>query len=138
MGVLRGGSWNNNNSNNLRAANRNHNAPDNRNNNAGFRCASTSTAGSPDWVVGCDTARVDRFTDLSSVRSGFMPIVGAAVAVFCATLAARWARAREAGDGGPTSPSSPASRARASLHRKMSTVQVPAAAHPRRRPQGPR
>ena len=36
--VLRGGSWNNN-PNNLRAANRNRNSPDNRNNNNGFRLA---------------------------------------------------------------------------------------------------
>jgi hypothetical protein len=36
--VLRGGSWNNNPSN-LRSANRNRNAPDNRNNNNGFRLA---------------------------------------------------------------------------------------------------
>ena len=34
--VLRGGSWNNN-QNNARAAFRNHNHPDNRNNNNGFR-----------------------------------------------------------------------------------------------------
>jgi len=37
--VLRGGSWNNNNINNLRAANRNRNNPTNTNNNVGFRCA---------------------------------------------------------------------------------------------------
>ncbi|MEW5867822.1 MAG: SUMF1/EgtB/PvdO family nonheme iron enzyme [Chloroflexota bacterium] len=36
-GVLRGGSWNNN-ERNLRAANRNRNAPANSNNNVGFRC----------------------------------------------------------------------------------------------------
>ena len=39
--VLRGGAWNNN-PRNLRSANRNHNAPDNRNNNAGMRIASTA------------------------------------------------------------------------------------------------
>ena len=38
--VLRGGSWNNN-PQNLRAANRNRNTPTNRNNNVGFRLAST-------------------------------------------------------------------------------------------------
>jgi formylglycine-generating enzyme required for sulfatase activity len=38
--VLRGGSWNNN-PHNVRAASRNRNAPDNRNNNNGFRVAST-------------------------------------------------------------------------------------------------
>jgi len=36
--VLRGGSWNNN-PNNCRAANRNRNNPNNRNNNIGFRVA---------------------------------------------------------------------------------------------------
>ena len=35
---LRGGSWNNN-SNNIRVANRNNNNPTNQNNNIGFRCA---------------------------------------------------------------------------------------------------
>jgi hypothetical protein len=35
--VLRGGSWNNDNPNNLRAANRNRNNPENRNDNNGFR-----------------------------------------------------------------------------------------------------
>ncbi|MEO0786929.1 MAG: SUMF1/EgtB/PvdO family nonheme iron enzyme, partial [Pseudomonadota bacterium] len=38
--VLRGGSWNNN-PQNLRSANRNRNNPTNRNNNIGFRVAST-------------------------------------------------------------------------------------------------
>jgi hypothetical protein len=41
--VLRGGSWNNNPAN-LRSANRNRNTPDNRNNNNGFRLASTAHA----------------------------------------------------------------------------------------------
>ena len=36
-GGLRGGSWGNNNPDNLRAANRNHNEPGNRNHNVGFR-----------------------------------------------------------------------------------------------------
>ncbi|WP_157197969.1 formylglycine-generating enzyme family protein [Methylomonas sp. 2B] len=36
--VLRGGSWNNN-GRNVRSAIRNHNAPDNRNHNIGFRLA---------------------------------------------------------------------------------------------------
>ncbi len=35
--VVRGGAWNNN-AENLRVANRNRNAPDNRNDNIGFRC----------------------------------------------------------------------------------------------------
>ncbi|MCF6153833.1 MAG: hypothetical protein E3K36_00975 [Candidatus Brocadia sp.] len=38
--VVRGGSWNNE-GNRCRCANRNRNNPDNRNNNIGFRCAST-------------------------------------------------------------------------------------------------
>lgn len=38
--MVRGGSWNNN-TNNLRASNRNNNTPDNANNNIGFRVAST-------------------------------------------------------------------------------------------------
>jgi len=42
--VLRGGSWNNNNEDNLRCANRNNNHPTNRNNNNGFRGASTGHA----------------------------------------------------------------------------------------------
>ena len=37
--VIRGGSWNNNDAANLRAASRNNNTPANRNNNLGFRCA---------------------------------------------------------------------------------------------------
>jgi retron-type reverse transcriptase len=36
--VLRGGSWNNDSPDNLSALNRNHNHPDNRNDNNGFRC----------------------------------------------------------------------------------------------------
>jgi formylglycine-generating enzyme required for sulfatase activity len=41
--VLRGGSWNNN-PDNCRSANRNRNGADNRNNNVGFRVASTALA----------------------------------------------------------------------------------------------
>lgn len=41
--MLRGGSWNNN-PRNLRAANRNDNDPDNRNNNIGFGCGITPQA----------------------------------------------------------------------------------------------
>jgi formylglycine-generating enzyme required for sulfatase activity len=41
--VNRGGSWNNN-GKNLRAANRNNDDPDNRNNNLGFRWPSPSQA----------------------------------------------------------------------------------------------
>jgi len=39
--VVRGGSFNNNNPENLRSTNRNNNAPGNRNNNNGFRFSST-------------------------------------------------------------------------------------------------
>lgn len=39
--VVRGGSWNNDNTDNFRCAYRNNNRPDNRNDNNGFRCAST-------------------------------------------------------------------------------------------------
>ena len=42
--VLRGGSWNNNNTDNFRCANRNNN-PNKRNDNNGFRCSSTLVAG---------------------------------------------------------------------------------------------
>ncbi|MCU0692523.1 MAG: hypothetical protein MUF54_14075 [Polyangiaceae bacterium] len=38
--MIRGGNFNNN-DNNLRAANRNDNNPDNHNHNIGFRCAKT-------------------------------------------------------------------------------------------------
>jgi len=41
--VVRGGSWNNN-PDNCRSANRNSNPADNRNNNLGFRFASTASA----------------------------------------------------------------------------------------------
>jgi hypothetical protein len=40
--VVRGGSWNNNNPENLRASARDRNEPDNRNNNNGFRCVRSS------------------------------------------------------------------------------------------------
>jgi hypothetical protein len=43
--VLRGGSWNNDNTDNFRCANRNNNDPENRNNNNGFRVARTFLAG---------------------------------------------------------------------------------------------
>jgi retron-type reverse transcriptase len=50
--VLRGGSWNNN-PRNARAANRNNNTPENRNNNIGFRLASTpSCAGADPFTEG--------------------------------------------------------------------------------------
>ena len=36
--VLRGGLWNNDDQDNLLSSNRNHNTPENRNSNIGFRC----------------------------------------------------------------------------------------------------
>ena len=48
--VVRGGSWNNN-PQNLRAANRNRNTTDNRNNNLGFRLGSTLSAGAGEIKV---------------------------------------------------------------------------------------
>ena len=45
--VLRGGSWNNDNPDNFRCANRNNNHPDNRNHNNGFRLARTVECQSP-------------------------------------------------------------------------------------------
>jgi hypothetical protein len=60
--VIRGGSWNNN-PRNLRAANRNRNTPDNRNNNLGFRLASPPAGrrdggGVPGTAVFTDAAGV--------------------------------------------------------------------------------
>ena len=56
--VLRGGSFNNN-DRNVRAAIRNHNHTDNRNNNVGFRvCASTfSSVGTAGRVLPCPSKR---------------------------------------------------------------------------------
>ncbi len=50
--VLRGGSWNNT-PQNLRSANRNRNTPDNRNNNIGFRIASTASRPERVCLVQC-------------------------------------------------------------------------------------
>jgi formylglycine-generating enzyme required for sulfatase activity len=46
--VIRGGAWNNK-PQNVRSANRNRNNPDNRNNNLGFRVASTLLRPEPAW-----------------------------------------------------------------------------------------
>jgi len=43
--VVRGGSWNNDNTDNFHCAYRNNNDPTKRNDNNGFRCASTLMAG---------------------------------------------------------------------------------------------
>src|ERR1043166_3610425 len=61
--VLRGGEWNNN-ALNVRAPNRNRNAPANRNDNIGFRCAKTPR---PAVVEGPESLL---FTDGGSVRGG--------------------------------------------------------------------
>jgi RNA-directed DNA polymerase len=45
--VVRGGSWNNNDRDNLASSNRNNNTPDNRNNNNGFRCVVVVGRSSP-------------------------------------------------------------------------------------------
>jgi hypothetical protein len=69
--VLRGGSWNNT-PDNLRSANRNWNQPDNRNNNIGFRVASTLFA------------RADRITVLPGEhykRSGLFMMITVGVRV---------------------------------------------------------
>ncbi|NCG22388.1 MAG: SUMF1/EgtB/PvdO family nonheme iron enzyme [Rhodobacterales bacterium] len=50
--VNRGGSWNNN-PRNTRVANRNRNTPSNRNNNVGFRLASSARAQTGRMPVGC-------------------------------------------------------------------------------------
>jgi hypothetical protein len=56
--VVRGGAWNNN-GNNVRAANRNRNAPTDTNNNVGFRCArSLAMTCQPEYAVSTDAARV--------------------------------------------------------------------------------
>jgi len=49
--VVRGGSWNNN-PRNVRSGKRNRNTTDNRNNNNGFRLASTPQAGTASFTEG--------------------------------------------------------------------------------------
>jgi hypothetical protein len=77
--VLRGGSWNNN-PGNLRAANRNHNSPGNRNDNNGFRLASTpSCAGAPAvMAVGGVPEGVHGDHDECSTPAPPWPVVGVA------------------------------------------------------------
>ena len=55
--MVRGGSFNNN-ERNVRAANRNHNDPDNRNNNIGFRVV-VSRFSAPESPVGCVALRAE-------------------------------------------------------------------------------
>ncbi len=66
--VLRGGSWNNDNTGNLRASNRNNNNPRNRNNNYGFRCVSRSPG--PPIPIMSGSAGVASITVFASVRRG--------------------------------------------------------------------
>jgi len=54
--VLRGGAWNNH-PDNLRSANRNHNTPDNRNNNIGLRCVVVSESARRCLARGAKLAR---------------------------------------------------------------------------------
>ena len=69
--VLRGGSWNNN-SRNARAANRNRNHPENRNNNIGFRVVLSRGVSTPrgrrPWSGLPPPARAARFTDRVGVQ----------------------------------------------------------------------
>ena len=53
---MRGGSWNNDDTDNFRCANRNNNHPDNRNDNYGFRAASISPGQSPRCHGGAERA----------------------------------------------------------------------------------
>ena len=62
--VLRGGSFNND-TRNLRAANRNRNAPDNRNNNIGFRCVRDVERGR----LSASAARAAAATAVAGVRA---------------------------------------------------------------------
>jgi len=59
--VIRGGSWNND-ARNCRAAYRNNNTPDNRNNNIGFRLVSTRQ------ICLCYTCMRDTFRHCQRVR----------------------------------------------------------------------
>jgi hypothetical protein len=54
---MRGGSWGNDNTDNFRCAYRNNNHPDNRNDNYGFRVASTHRGQSPGAHGGRGRAR---------------------------------------------------------------------------------
>jgi hypothetical protein len=49
--VLRGASWNNNDSRNLLSSYRNNNPPDNRNDNNGFRCVLVGGASAARWQM---------------------------------------------------------------------------------------
>jgi hypothetical protein len=64
--MIRGGSWNND-AQNCRSANRNNNSPDNRNNNVGFRLASSRQR--PDAV----RPRIHRLRQCPDHRPGPVP-----------------------------------------------------------------
>ena len=71
--VLRGGSWNNN-ATNLRAAYRNRNEPDNRNNNIGFRVArDVEPAGAAAITVAAGVPFYFRIALLASAESSQAP-----------------------------------------------------------------
>ena len=69
--MVRGGAFNNN-DRNLRAANRNDNNPDNRNNNIGFRVV-VSRSSSPGWSAGSEglAGRGEERRSLFLAASGF-------------------------------------------------------------------
>ncbi|MBN1886482.1 MAG: SUMF1/EgtB/PvdO family nonheme iron enzyme [Thermoflexales bacterium] len=70
--VLRGGNWNDNPAN-VRAANRNDNAPDNRNDNVGFRCV---VVGAPREVPASQVRRVyGRGATPKGSSPGLFPVV---------------------------------------------------------------
>jgi len=62
--VLRGASWNNDDSRNLLSSNRNNNTPDNRNDNNGFRCV----------LVCGSAARWPRHQESARCRTGKRPV----------------------------------------------------------------
>jgi hypothetical protein len=70
--VLRGGGWNNNPAN-VRAANRNRNAPDNRNDNTGFRCV-IAAASSSTPLLGALSLRVSTDARTRAKESRRIPV----------------------------------------------------------------
>ena len=78
--VVRGGSWNNN-PQNLRSAYRNNRTADNRNNNIGFRVASTLTAGTGGFTDSPGAPRVRPGPAMMSGRSGAPGAVNRTAAV---------------------------------------------------------
>jgi len=68
--VVRGGSWNNDNPENLRVAHRNNNNPGNRNNNVGFRVG----APAPQHSLSGSYKLQTRVLDFTESRSVFVPL----------------------------------------------------------------